>query len=1066
MRLTDQQREVWLASQMSPAASTSYNWPLVVQLTGPLELRALAGALQELAARHEALRASIVPSGDLRIVGHADLDLPVIDLRHFSPDQRAATVRKILANDTQVPFDLTQAPLARAQLLRLEDDVHELVIMLHHIVADGWAGRILTADLGALYKSRCAGLSPSLPPAPSLAAYQQYQASPARQADLAADRGYWTEVFKDGFRSFDLPADRPRPAVRNYAGDRLRVPLPGGLAQRIRRLSVEQSCTLFMTMLAAFEAFAFRLTGRSDLVIGAPFANRDLPDDGDLVVHSANLLALRSPELAGDVRFSVLLQDVRRGLLAAYKHGAYPLIRLAEDLGLPRDPRRLAHISTVFNIEQTRSGIDFGENCTVRASIPPSTRAATFDFIFTAVQDGQELSLDVIYNKSLYEEATVRRWAAEYETLLAGVAADPGQRLSELPLLPEPERRLVLSDWNATAVPYPRSRTIPELFEEQVGARPEATAVRCGAAALSYGELNARANRVARWLREAGVGPDSPVGVCMNRSADLMVALLAIVKAAGAYLPLDPAFPERRLRLMAEDAAIAVIVADEGLLGQLPAGYRVLTCADGDWPQAAGHQAGNLGGLPHPDNLAYVAYTSGSTGAPKGVMVTHRNVIRLLSGSSYVRFGPTSTFLALAPVAFDASTFELWGPLLHGGTCVVFPAAISAHHDVQHVIRDCAVDTMFLTARLFDSIVDHAPDTLATVAELLIGGEAMDPDHAGRALGRYPDTRLSNIYGPTECTTFATCYRLPQVIDPDLRSVPIGRPIANTSAYVLDQALRPVPIGVRGELYLGGDGVTRGYLRHPGLTALRYLPDPFGEPGRRLYRTGDIARWRADGQLEILGRADDQIKLKGFRIEPGEIEAALRADGSVRQAVVTVREDRPGERRLVGYVVPAGPGVSAAGVLDNLRAQLPPYLVPSALVILDALPVRPNGKVDRSALPAPAAQTDSPADVAADETAADQAPEPAEPTLSQDEIEQVLAQIFADALGGATVGRDQDFFQSGGDSLAATQVIARVFEEFAVELPLPTIFEAPTIAGMTLMVLDAAAGGGGWDWDQ
>lgn len=1063
MRLTDQQREVWLGSQMSPAASTSYNWPLVMQVTGPLELRPLAEALRELAARHEALRASFAPPGELRVAGPADLDLPVIDLRHFRPDQRAAAVRKILANDTGVPFDLAQAPLARAQLLRLDDDVHELVITLHHIIADGWAGRILTAELGALYKSRCAGLPSSLPPAPSLAAYQQRQASPARQAELAADGKYWTEIFSGGFRPLDLPADWPRPAVRDYAGDRLRVTLPSGLAQRIRTLSVEQSCTLFMTMLAAFEAFAFRLTGRSGAVVGAPFANRDLPDDGDLVVHCANLLALRSPDLAGDVRFSALLQEVRRGLLAAYQHGAYPLIRLAEDLSLPRDPRRLAHISTVFNIEQTRSGIDFGESCTVRATIPPSTRAATFDLIFTIVQDGQELSLDVIYNKSLYADATIRRWAAEYETLLAGVAADPGQQLSELPLLPAPERRLVLAEWNATAVPYPLGQSIPELFEKQADTRPEATAVRCGTEMLTYGELNARANRVAHWLREAGVGPDSRVGVCMNRSADLVIALLGILKAGGAYLPLDPAFPARRLRLMAQDAMIAAIVADEGLLDQLPADYRVLTCADGNWPQAAGHQAGNLGRPPLPDNLAYVAYTSGSTGQPKGVMVTHRNVIRLLFGPSYVRFGPARTFLALAPLAFDASTFELWGPLLHGGTCVICPAVTSAHHDVQRLIQDCAVDTMFLTSRLFDSIVDHAPDTLTAVADLLVGGEAMDHDHARRALGLYPGTRLSNVYGPTECTTFATCYPLPREPDPHPRSVPIGRPIANTVAYVLDGGLRPVPIGVRGELYLGGDGVTRGYLRRPGLTAELYLPDPFREPGQRLYRTGDIARWRPDGQLEILGRADDQVKLKGFRIEPGEIETALRADGSVRNAVVTVREDRPGERRLVGYVVPARSGVSVAEILGNLRAQLPPYLVPSALVSLDALPVLPNGKLDRSALPAPVAQNDS-AELAPEP--ADLAPEPAEQALTQEEIEQTLGQIFADVLGRATVGRDQDFFQSGGDSLGATQVIARVLEEFAVELPLPTIFEAPTVAGMTLMVLGAAADGTGWDWDE
>jgi hypothetical protein len=645
MMLTDQQREVWLASQMNPAASSSYNWPLVLDFRGSLDLRVLTTALQIVADRHDALRTSFPSGSELRISEHISLDVPVVDLRHYPPERRDEAVKKILTEDVRVPLDLGQAPLARGQILRLEDDHHQLIITIHHIIADGWAGRILTTELGQLYKAMLDGRPAILKPAPRLADYQRRQESWTRSAEMASARAYWDNLFHDGFSPLEMPTDHRRPPQRRYDGGRIRVALAPPLAHAIRQLSVKQSCTLFMTCLAAFEAFAFRVTGQSDMVIGIPFANRDLADDENLVIHCANLLTLRSPSFSDDTRFSDLLRDVRTRLLAAYEYGAYPLARIAEDLDLPRNPRYLAHVSTVFNIEQVRSGLDFGAELEVRGTIPPSTRGATFDLVLTIVQDGQALFLDVIYNHSLYRDETIRRWASQYETLLVGASADPGRRISELPLLSEQERQLVVTDWNTTTVPYPADRSIPEQFEEVAGSRPEAIAVCCGAEQMTYGELNVFANRLGHWLREAGVGPDSAVGLCLPPSVQRIVGLLGTLKAGGAYLPMDPAFPRRRLQLMADEAEIGVIVTEAKLKDRLPAGQRTTICLDTDWPQIARCPSGNPGQRAKPDNLAYVTYTSGSTGRPKGVMVTHRNVrVHLfkkhpISGVSVMRRG-------------------------------------------------------------------------------------------------------------------------------------------------------------------------------------------------------------------------------------------------------------------------------------------------------------------------------------------------------------------------------------------------------------------------------------------
>jgi len=622
---------------------------------------------------------------------------------------------------------------------------------------------------------------------------------------------------------------------------------------------------------------------------------------------------------------------------------------------------------------------------------------------------------------------------------------DPDTPIASLPLLPAAEQAQLLAAGTATATAYPQDASIPALFEAQVARTPEAVAVVCEDQQVTYGALNQHANRLAHALQRLGVGPETRVGICLERSPALVVGLLAILKAGGAYVPLDPRDPPARLTFLLTDCQAPVLVTQAGLLAGGPGpGVRVV-CLDPDGAALAQESPENLPGRVTADQLAYVTYTSGSTGTPKGVEVCHRGVVRLLCGVDYVQLDATQTLLHLSPLAFDASTFELWGALLHGARCVLFPDPVPTVAALGQVLARHKVSTLWLTAALFNVVVDEAPEVLQGVRQLLIGGEALSVRHVRRALAQLPGTTLINGYGPTEGTTFTCCYRIPRDLAEALPSIPIGRPIANTEVYVLDGAIQPVPIGVPGELYIGGAGLARGYLHRPDLTAEQFLPHPFrDQPGARLYRTGDLVRWRPDGTLEFLGRRDDQVKLRGFRVEPGEVEAALRRHPQVRDAVVVVREDAAGGRRLVAYVVP-GPGAAPAeaALRPFLGQTLPEYMVPATVVLLDALPRTPAGKVDRQALPPPAAPPGEPASVA---------------LAPRTPVEVALARIWADLLGLDRVGLHDDFFALGGHSLLAVRVISRIRKTFQVDLPLRTLFEAPTVEGLSLAVVLALAG--------
>jgi amino acid adenylation domain-containing protein len=689
-----------------------------------------------------------------------------------------------------------------------------------------------------------------------------------------------------------------------------------------------------------------------------------------------------------------------------------------------------------------------------------SAGIARFDLHLFVVEEESGIRGYVSYNTDLFTAATIDRMLGHFQTLLAGIVANPEQRLSELPILTEAERRQLLVEWNDTKRDYPKDKCVHELFEEQVERTPDAIAVvfpstgsgHSEDSRLTYRELNRRANQLAHYLRKRGVGPEALVGVCVERSLEMVVGLLGILKAGGAYVPMDANSPNKRLAFMLQDAHATVVLTQEKFLPEI--GGRTVLCLDRNWKEIAQQSAENPDRRATAENLAYVIYTSGSTGQPKGVEVPHRAVLRLLFGVNYARFDAARTFLQLAPASFDASIFELWGALLHGARCVLFPGAIPDPTELGTLLHQHKITTLWLTASLFNAVIDEAPEALSGVRQLLIGGEALSAPHVRCALSRLPEMEIINGYGPTESTTFACCYPIPPQLDGSINSIPIGRPIGNTEVYLLDRHLSPVPIGIPGELHIGGDGLARGYLNRPELTAEKFIPHPFSSrPGARLYKTGDLARYLPDGNIEFLGRLDHQVKIRGFRIEPGEIEAALNQHPAVRDCVVVAQEDdapdpstalRTGQR-LIAYVVPKQqPSPTAGELRDFLKQRLPDYMIPSIFILLDALPRTPHGKLDRGALPAPDARRPE-----QDNTLV----EPRTPA------ETALAKIWAQVLRLERVGVHDNFFDLGGHSLLAIQVISRVREAFRVEVSLRSLFETPTVAGLADAVQQARESG-------
>jgi amino acid adenylation domain-containing protein len=1039
-----QQQGLWLLHQMGGVAAASYNIPIALRLDGPLDAGALRSALAAIVRRHEPLRTTFRTRADgvEQVVNPAPdaFPLPLTDLAALPRGQAKARAQRLAGEEAAAPFDLARDLLLRGRLIRIAPDEHLLALNVHHIAADGWSLGIFFRELAALYGAFRGGRTSPLPPLPvRYADFAAWQRAWLTDDVLAPQVAYWRARLDGAPPLIDLPADRPRPAAPTHRGGIVRFTVPAALAERVRELAQRHDATLFMVLLAGYALLLHRLSGADDVVVGAPVAGRARPETEGLIGFFINTAPLRA-RLHGDPSVAEVIRRVREGTLEAYAHQELPLEHIVEVL----NPPRTNGVTPFFQVSFAMGNVEMRPVAMDGLRVAPvevfSGSAKADLFLEMREGDGGALHGDLEYAAERWDAASAERMAALYVQLLEAMAEGDAVPLSRLAPGAE-EARAEEWAWNRTAREYPRDATIHARFAAVARARAGQTALRWDGGEMTYGELDARANRLARRLLRLGVRVDEPVAVLLQRGPEMVVAFLAALKAGAAYVPLNPQYPPGRTAQMLEDSGARVLLTEPSLAAR--AGTSAIRLLHVDDPSAAVEPDVAPAVPVAAGNAAYVIYTSGSTGRPKGVVVHHRAVLRLVENADYAVLGPGEIWLQLVPASFDVSTLEIWGPLLNGGRIALHPPGTPDPGAIGAFIRRHGVTSAWLTSALFHQVVDQDPQALVPLRQLLTGGDVVSVSHARRVREAFPRLRLINGYGPTENTTFSTC-RTVAAEDLERASIPVGAPIANSTAYVLDGEMRPVPAGVPGELYVGGDGIARGYLRAPALTAARYLPDPFAAGGARLYRTGDRARRLPDGSIEFMGRLDGQVKIRGHRTEPGELEAVLERHPSVAGAAVTVREDVPGDRRLAAYVVPARGAEGAADALPErlqayARGVLPEHMVPASVTVLDALPVTPNGKVDRRALPAPRPRR------------------PARMVEARTETERRLARTWCALLGVERVSADAAFFEIGGHSLLAAQMAARVREDFGVELGLTEVMAAPTLAGLAAAIDDAIA---------
>ena len=894
------QTRLWFLDQLEPD-SASYNIPTVLRIEGHLNLKALADSLNAIVARHDVLRTNFVAqAGNPVQVIHPrrNLSLPMVDLRHLPPSEREHQAYQLAVSAAQSPFDLASEPLIRSQLIQLDQADYLLVLVMHHIVSDGWSTGVFIHELTVFYTAYCQGTDPALPPLPiQYADFSQWQRQWLLQAGIPSQLPYWQQQLKEAPDLLQLPTDRPRPAEQTFQGAYRTVPLSAPLTQALNRLSQDQGVTLFMTLVTAFNILLWRYTRQEDICIGTPIANRNRSELEDLIGFFVNTLVLRT-QLSGNPSFQTLLAQVKEVALSAYAHQDIPFEQLVEELRPTRSLSYSPLFQVMFVLQNTATQSWDLPGLTV--SQPPlNTDTAKFDLTLLMCHEGDILVCEWEYNTDLFDAATIDRMASNFQVLLEGIVTNPDQLISELPLLTEAERHQLLVEWTDTKRDYPKDKCIHQLFEAQVERTPDAVAVGFEDQRLTYRDLNERANQLAHHLQQLGVGTADLVGICTHRSIEMIVGLLGILKAGGAYVPLDPTYPTERLTFMLADTQVSVLLIDRQVPQAITAKVNHTVCLDTITTDCDAYPKINLTYQPTATSLAYVMYTSGSTGQPKGVSVLHQGVVRLVQNTNYASMGPDDRFLQLAPIAFDAATLEIWGALLNGAQVVLFPDSHPTPDRIAQVVHQHQITILWLTAGLFHVMVNRGLEELSSLRQLLAGGDVLSVPHVQQALAQLDTCTVINGYGPTENTTFTCCYAVPDTSVLG-QSIPIGRPIANTEIYVLDPQMQPVPIGVSGELFIGGDGLATGYLNRPDLTAERFIPNPFSDqPDSRLYRTGDLVRYLADGNLEFLGRLDNQVKIRGFRIELGEIESVLGQQPQVRRTVVVTREDDPGDKRLV-----------------------------------------------------------------------------------------------------------------------------------------------------------------------
>jgi amino acid adenylation domain-containing protein len=1029
------QEQLWFLDRFAPGL-TAYNVPNALELSGPLDVAALGRALDALVARHEALRTRLAPCADghpvQMITAPGPVRIETVDMSDTAREERAGRLRTFIAAETVQPFSLADGPLLRVYLVKLADREHMLLVVVHHAVFDGWSADVMVRDLAALYGQEAAGVPAGLAELPvQFADYALWERDRLDGGAMEELEGYWRQAL-DGFETVQFPVDRPRPLVDSFEGGLAQHMTSEELLGGLQELSRQEGATMFATLMAGLYALLWRYTGQTDLVVGTVSANRSQRGLSRLIGFLVNTLPVRC-DLSGDPSFTELLARVREATTGAYAHQDLPFGKLVETLQVERDPSR-APVFQIALVSAERddspvqaAGVTFG-----LADLVVGIDAAKFDLAFVAEARGGRLWLDCSYKSRLLEAETVQRVLSNFETLLRGVVADPSAPLSRLPVLTARELDRELSEWNDTAAPQPTG-CVHQAFEARVARATDAVAAEFEGERVSYAELNAEANRIARRLREAGAGPETLVGVCMHASVRRLAVMLGVWKAGGGYVPLDPGLPAERLGFMVADTGMPVVVTDAASEGAIPArdGVNVVSL-DREAERIAGLDGGHLpdtGVIPA--DVAYVIYTSGSTGEPKGVVVEHRQALNFLLGmAEHWRIGPGSAVLSFAAFTFDVSVMDMFMPLL-GGARVVLASAATLHSPprLAALIRKAGVTFACLPPAVLSLLTGEEFPGLCT---LLSAGEELPAEVARRWLR--PGLRLVNAYGPTEATVIATYQELDGSYPP-----PIGLPTRpNYQAYVLDGYLNPVPPGVLGELHLGGAGVARGYLNRPGLTAQRFVADPFSkQPGARLYKTGDVVRRRPDGSIVYVGRTDGQVKIHGLRIELGEIEAALATCPGVAQAVVTVLADPGGDKQLAGYLrARAGARLAGAGVRQPLADRLPGYMIPEHLVFVDEFPLNSSGKIDKTALPAPQAQL------------------PAEHVVPATLIETMMASLYATLLDLEEVGATDSFFDLGGNSLKVMRLIQKIDDQFDVGLDVASVFLAPTPRQLAALLRD------------
>ncbi|MFZ5515905.1 MAG: amino acid adenylation domain-containing protein [Candidatus Zhuqueibacterota bacterium] len=1038
------QQRLWFLDQLEPGNSI-YNIPSAVRLSGELDVAALKRSVHELVRRHEILRTTFmsVNGEPMQMVAPSrQQDMPIIDLSQMDEPHRDAMIQRLAVEEAERPFDLGRGPLLRTSLIRLSDTEHIALYTMHHIISDGWSMGVLIREIAILYDAYSNNRPSPLPDLPlQYADFAKWQRQWQQGEVIEKQLDYWKQQLGDTPPVLELPTDRTRPAEQTSSGADVSFKFSRELSERLNDVSRRNSVTLFMTLLAGFQTLLHRYTQQDDIAVGSPIANRTRAETEALIGFFVNTLVLRS-DLSGNPTFKQLLARVRETTLGAYANQDVPFEKLVEVLQPDRDLSHTPLFQVMFILQNTPVGASELPTLSMHP-LKIESRSSEFDITLSMNEDPEGLSGALQYNSDLFNAETMSRMLVHFQMLLEHVAINPDAKLSDISLVPAAERHQLLHEWNDTKQPLPEMACIHRLFEQTVESAPGAVAVMRGDDVMTYRELNARANQCARYLRRLGVGADSLVGINLDRSFEMIVGLMGILKAGAGYVPLDPNYPADRLEFMIRDARLSVILTRQALAESLPSNQATIVRLDSDWNAIAAESMENAQVSVDPKNIAYVIYTSGSTGKPKGVVITHQSVVNHnLAVTRLFELTPADRVLQFASINFDAAVEEIFPTLLRGAAVVIRDGngVLPSGAELQSMVRKYNITVLDLPTAYWHEWVyeqsllnETAPDSLRLV---IVGGDKASAEKL-IAWRRSTSGRVAwiNTYGPTEATVIATAFELKKDAgDWDSQvELPIGSPIQNTTTYILDSHLQPAPVGIPGELYIGGLCLARGYLDRPELTAEKFIPDPFGEiPGARMYRTGDLVRYRPDGQIEFIGRADFQVKIRGFRVELGEVESALLRHPSVRETIVIVREEAPGDKRMVAYcALTPDAALSATDVRNYLAGILPEYMVPTAVVLLESLPKTPNGKIDRRALPSP---------------------EFGRPELEsvfvapRTPAEELIADIWSQVLHVRKVGAFDSFFELGGHSLLATQVVSRVRDVFQVELPLRSLFESPTVA--------------------